>query len=144
MMQYAGRVLAIKDHPIRETLVNFYPFQFYLDQRKPLPIIAKIFYELKSRNTQPGTIMSTININSKLNTLELPVYSTMQHCKKELLSNARWRSAFKELEESTKSKCHIYTDGSLAMGTAGSAVSSSNFELQARLPQGTSIYTSEL
>ena len=52
MMQYAGRFLAIENNPIGKLILDFYPSQSYLKQRKPLPIVAGVHYEMKARSLE--------------------------------------------------------------------------------------------
>ena len=143
LIQYAIRIASIPAHPVKAIIQNYYPYQFYKEQRMPLPISETIVKECKSM----GILHTSIPIvaqEANYTYYQLPVYNTLATYKKENMSPSQWSGLFKDLLEEFPGYNEVYCDGSVKDDICAAGVWGRNFALKARLPTGSTIYSAEL
>ena len=143
LSQYACRVLSVPGNPFRDTILSYYPFEFYSHQRLPLPISGRIFHEIQQIGLMFRDIPS-VPLHSRYRIFSPPVYSSLHSFNKDSLPSFHWRSLFLSLVAEYPNHTQVFCDGSLKGALCGCAVWSASFSLQAKLPPGSSIFTAEL
>jgi len=144
MCKYAIRMLSIRNHPTRDAIMEYYPFNFYNTSRYPLPVFGRIRGELEAVHIDKEHVAST--------PMTLRYAVPPQCCKTSLnvanktdLAGTTWQSLFSNLKRSEYSnRVDVFTDGTRMDQKSGFGVFSENFQLLGRLPESSSVYTSEL
>ncbi|XP_018007031.1 uncharacterized protein LOC108664850 [Hyalella azteca] len=141
---YCCRILTIPRHPVRQLLLEYYPFALYDHLPMPLPLPGRAHQEFKALQLTPNNI-HTIPMACRYVRPRFPALSTLAVATKPSLSDEQWHQCFQDLiSQSYSNHTLVYTDGSVSQDRSGCAVYSTNFNLQAKLPPDTSIFTSEL
>ena len=143
LINYTCSVLSVQGNPLRNIILDYYPFPHYSFFNFPLPICGRILDEFKKLNLDLKNIGSSPP-SSKYLTNDNLAQNNLHICPKEQLTPAQWRCQFNSMLKNYPHHNTIYTDGSVCGSKGGCGVWSSSFSLKARLPDNSSIFTCEL
>ena len=142
-MAYATRVLPIKNHPVRKTLLQYYPYDFYRHQRRTLPTIGLMHNEFIAINLTYTSIQGlTPEMLFPITTPTIDL--TLHPSKKSDLPPKAWQVYFKDLRLLYPTRTPVFCDGSKTAERTAAGSWSTDFNLVARLNKSNSIFTAEL
>ena len=144
LSEYICRILTVANHPVRNLYVEYYPYDFYINNKRPLSAIGRAHLELTALNIKvtgvpivPQHLRHAIFCN--------PVCSSLAIYNKSELIASHWRQLFADLvEQNYLDRTAVYCDGSVAGADVGCGFWSSEFAVMSRLPNGISIFSAEL
>ena len=144
LLQYGTRVSCLINHPIKIFLEKHRPIHMYLSDRyklTPLEILHKTLNEI-SINTEK---VANTPMKSYYSYTVHNIHTSLADIKKEQRSDELWRLFFDNMIDTKyKNRTQVYTDGSCREDRSGCGIWSNEFQLKSRLPDKTSIFTTEL
>ncbi len=140
---YATRVLPIQAHPVRKMLLDYYPYNFYQIQRRPLPTIGLIYNEFRVQNLALTSI-PCLKPEMLFPITTAKIDFSLHSSKKQDLPPTAWQACFADLHLKYPSYSPVYCDGSKTTNQTAAGVWSQTFSLMARLNRENSIFTAEL
>jgi len=144
LSKYAVRVLSMRGHPVRDAIMDYYPFDLYNSSRYPLPVTGRIRNELDSMRLKMEHIATT-PMKQRNSIPTCCCKTSLNVANKADLSCATWQLLFNNLRQSEyQDRTAVFSDGTKGELGAGFGVFSENFSLLGRLPDHSSVYTSEL
>ncbi|XP_018024940.1 uncharacterized protein LOC108680578 [Hyalella azteca] len=124
-------------------LLEYYPFNFYQQQKRPLPTIGLIHHEFMSQNLTfscvPGLTPKVI-FPIITPTIDLTLHTS----KKPDLPPEAWQACCADILDQYPSHTPVYCDGSKTTELTAIGVWSASFTLKARLNKNNNILTAEL
>jgi ribonuclease HI len=140
---YAARVLPIENHPLRKMLLEYYPFNFYQEQRRPLPTTGLIHHEFISQNLTFSSV--PVLTPQTIFPIKMPIIDlTLHTSKKPDLPPEAWQACFADILDQYPAHTPIFCDGSKTSEQTATGVWSASFTLKARLNKNNYIFTAEL
>ena len=144
LAQYICRVLAVPDHPVREMFSQYYPFDFYVNNKRPLSSIGRAYSELQNIGIDIKDI-AVVNTHLRYHIPSNIVQGTLATELKASRTSTQWKQMFVDLKENCyPNRTPVFCDGSVAEGAVACAVWSENFNILCRLTPDKCIYTAEL
>ena len=143
MTKYASRVLTIERHPVRDNILNFYPYQYYNHIREVLPISGRIYYEFKNARISLEDAV-TMPLSIGWDKGEIWCKATLHECIKSMLNTSQWCALYSDLMNEKQEYIPVFCDGSVHGGRAGCGVFSQSFKLKSRISNSCSILSAEL
>ena len=125
--------------------VEFYPYDFYLTNKRPMSAIGRAYKELKEIKILPENIATIPLEHLYQNTENFNVLHSLDKARKKDYSQQQWNKLYADLVSNKYSNgIPIFCDGSVSGQVAGCGIWSPLFQLSSRLSDGISIYTAEL
>ena len=144
LAQYICRALTVQNQPVRKLYTEYYPFEFYINNKCPLSAIGRAYNELKEMNINTSTI-PCMPQHLRHSVPNFPVHNTLAKFKKGDMSGLCWRQIFQDMiEQNYSDRTLVYCDGSVRGEESGMGVWSKDFQLMTHLPSGLTIYSVEL
>lgn len=141
---YAGRVLAIPNHPVAVLLRNS-PFNsLNYTSKIPSPAVCGMLQELNNLTIMPCQV-PIVSLSDRLKVHSFQCSYNLHIANKDDLSASQWKTQYIKLSQAHYTEHeHIFCDGSATSSYVGSAVWSEKINIMAKLPATASIYTAEL
>ena len=144
LAQYGVRILTVPQQPVRDFLCQYHP-PFHLLSNTYVKSVLHRLHELLTTLDLLPSIVPQVPLHLKYSISSLPVYATMHQGSKASYTATQWQQLFADLiQKSYANHNLLYCDGSMRPEGTGCGVWSADFQLIARLPPGTSIFTAEL
>lgn len=143
LMKYAARSLSVPSHPVRQLLIDFYPYHFYETQPHPMPALALAFAEFRALGLLFTAVPSAPLASGYLTSRPF-VRTSLHTAANSGMSDRMWCSLFADLLSDLRPRTPIYTDGSRRGGLTGSGVWCPPVSLLSRLSEHSSVFSAEL
>ena len=144
LVQYMSCILRIPEHPVRKLYLDYYPFDFIVNNKRPLSAIGRAYREFTAIN------LDVKNIPTVPQYLQYEVYdgfacSSLACINKATITDQQWRQLVTDMViQNYSGRTLIFSDGSVVAEKVGCGVWSESFSLKMRPPNEYTIFTAEL
>ena len=143
LTKFTSTILSVKTNPLRDLILEYYPFPHYSFFNYPLPICGRIFEEFRTLQIKLDSIGASAPSSKYLTHSDL-AENKLHICQKDNLTPAQWRCQHNAMVQNYPNHNIIYTDGSVCGERGGCGAWGESLSLKARLPDHSSIFSCEL
>ena len=112
LTKFTSTILSVKTNPLRDLILEYYPFPHYSFFNYPLPICGRIFEEFRILQIKLDSIGASAPSSKYLTHSDL-AKNKLHICQKDNLTPAQWRCQHNAMVQNYPNHNIIYTDGSV-------------------------------
>ena len=143
LAKFTLRVVANKDNPLRDTLMDFQAPSNLRGLRYPKPLCQRIQMLFENLPFHYRDI-EAIPYNLKNQTFYDYASDSLHKFAKDTLTPQNWQQLHAELIHNYQKASIIYTDGSVNKDKSGCGIYNINFQIKTRIPDLSTIFTAEV
>jgi ribonuclease HI len=143
LTRYVSRILTVRDHPVRNLILEYYPFNFYQTQPRPLPVTGLAYEELLKVGLNYDNL-PLLGGEAPYCLPPLLIKKSLQQFSKPQLSDKAWRQLCSDLLSQYPFHKPVYCDGSRCERGSAAAVWAAGVSLLAHLSDYSSVLSTEL